>query len=84
MVFLTYTTSGWMQTTTFFFPVTVSTPPAPTLMNAYVYMWKSCRKPDRHTGKICVLQKVFNSETLTEADEAAVSVVASGKTEWRH
>lgn len=30
------------------------------------------------------LQKVLNTETLTEADEAAVSVVVSGKTEWHH
>lgn len=73
-----------------FFSLTAPSPPLP-LMNARVCMrmcWavKALENPTGIQKDICSLslQKVFNLETLTGADEAAVSVVVSEKTEWHH
>lgn len=59
-----------MEMITFFSPH----PPRP-LMNAGRASVGCADKPDRFRGKIFAPQKVFNSETLTGAGEAAVSVV---------
>lgn len=63
--------------------------PPPQLLYVCMCMCWSVKAVENPTGiqnDICSLspQRVFNLETLTGADEAAVSVVLSEKTEWHH
>lgn len=70
-----------------FFPVSAHSLPSDECMRMCMCLSaEALENPKGIQKDICslCLQKIFNLETLTGADEAAVIAVVSEKTKWHH